>query len=74
MSERELNVYRAKLAEQAERYDGKARLFRLLTAERSAPYFLSSLRRGLEGAGKPLHMDLLGEIQNGGVLSSRATW
>lgn len=75
MTERSDIVFQAKLAEQAERYDGKARRSQGVDCRMTGALFPPfSLRRGLEDAGKPFHMDLLGEIQNGGVLSFRPTW
>lgn len=76
MAERPDFVFQAKLAEQAERYDGKARMSQGVdTAECPVPFFPPPvfLRRGLGDAGKPFHMDLLGERQNGGVFSGRLT-
>lgn len=72
MADRENLVYQAKLAEQAERYDGKAADISV-AAYRLAPLFPSvSLRRGFGDAGEAVHMDLLGERrQNGGGFPSR---
>lgn len=68
MADRDNLVYQAKLAEQAERYDGKG-----LGRQGSASLCPVFLRRGLgDDAGKEIHMDVLGERrQNGGDFSSR---
>lgn len=73
MADRENLVYQAKLAEQAERYDGKA-ADRYRWLQTAWPLFppLVSLRRGFGDAGEAVHMDLLGETrQNGGGFPSR---
>lgn len=65
MADRENLVYQAKLAEQAERYDGKA--FR----ERSAPSLQCPCPGGIRGAGTAVHMDWSDERQNGGGFVGR---
>lgn len=67
MADRENLVYQAKLAEQAERYDGKAPSF----PRRLGSFPTVSLPRGDPSAGTAVHMDWSDERQNGGGFVGR---